>query len=70
MFYDARIISLQYYIILVDSGLMYSWVIIKSILAPGTYSPEKVNLNRGPEYSLYGKGKEEKRNDSPGKFRI
>lgn len=35
-------------------------------LAPGTYSPEKVNLNKGPEYSLYGKGLLEKPNDNPG----
>lgn len=34
-------------------------------LAPGAYSPEKVNLNQGPEYSLYGKGKEDKPNDLP-----
>lgn len=34
--------------------------------APGTYSPEKINLNKGPEYSLYGKGPSEKPNDVPG----
>ena len=34
--------------------------------APGTYSPEKVNLNKGPEYSLYGKGHTEKPNNFPG----
>lgn len=35
-------------------------------IAPGTYSPEKVNLNKGPQYSLYGKGISEKPNNNPG----
>lgn len=37
-------------------------------LAPGAYSPEKVNLNKGPEYSLFGKGKEEKSDNFPGRY--
>lgn len=35
-------------------------------LAPGTYSPEKVNLDKGPQYSLSGKGSVEKPLDTPG----
>jgi len=34
--------------------------------APGTYSPEKVNLEKGPQYSLTGKGRVEKCNGTPG----
>jgi len=37
-----------------------------SDVAPGTYSPEKVNLEKGPEYSLTGKNQIEKCNDTPG----
>lgn len=36
------------------------------ISAPGTYSPEKVNLDKGPQYSLAGKGPVEKFIDTPG----
>lgn len=36
--------------------------------APGTYRPEKVNLNKGPQYSLYGKGISEKPNNNPGEY--
>jgi len=36
--------------------------------APGTYSPEKVNLDKGPQYSLTGKGSVSKTNDVPGTF--
>jgi len=35
-------------------------------VAPGTYSPEKINLNKGPQYSLTGKGPAEKFIDTPG----
>lgn len=35
-------------------------------IAPGDYCPEKINLNKGPEYSLSGKGLSEKPNDIPG----
>lgn len=34
--------------------------------APGTYSPEKTNSDKGPQYSLTGKGAPEKLNDNPG----
>lgn len=34
--------------------------------APGTYSPEKVNLDKGPQYSLTGRGTPEKLSDNPG----
>lgn len=37
--------------------------------APGAYSPEKVNLDKGPQYSLTGKGPTSKPNDVPGTFR-
>lgn len=37
-------------------------------LAPGAYCPEKVNLDRGPQYSLTGKGPSEKINDGPGLY--
>jgi len=37
-----------------------------SDVAPGTYSPEKVNLEKGPQYSLTGKSRIEKCNDTPG----
>jgi len=36
--------------------------------APGTYSPEKVNSDRGPQYSLTGKGPAEKPTDTPGEI--
>lgn len=36
--------------------------------APGTYSPEKVNLDKGPQYSLIGKGTAPKPDDIPGIF--
>lgn len=36
--------------------------------APGTYSPEKVNLDKGPQYSLTGKGTAPKPDDIPGMF--
>lgn len=39
---------------------------LRHLTAPGTYAPEKVNLNKGPEYSLSGKGLSEKPNDVPG----
>ena len=39
---------------------------INLFLAPGTYSPEKVNLDKGPQYSLSGKGSAEKPLDTPG----
>lgn len=35
-------------------------------IAPGTYSPEKVNLDKGPQYSLTGKGPAERPADTPG----
>ena len=35
------------------------------IVAPGTYCPEKVNLDKGPQCSLSGKGPSEKPNDNP-----
>jgi hypothetical protein len=38
-----------------------------SNLAPGTYSPEKINLNKGPQYSLSGKGSVEKPINTPGR---
>lgn len=38
------------------------------IAAPGAYCPEKVNLHKGPEYSLYGKGPSEKQSDVPGRW--
>jgi len=38
-------------------------------LAPGTYSPEKVNLDKGPQYSLSGKGSAEKPLDTPGIYK-
>lgn len=37
------------------------------VKAPGAYSPEKINLDKGPRYSLAGKGPAEKSNDNPGK---
>lgn len=40
------------------------------ILAPGTYSPEKVNLNKGPQYSLSGKGPTEKPINTPGMIKL
>lgn len=39
-----------------------------SSTAPGDYCPEKVNLNKGPEYSLSGKGSSEKPIDNPGQY--
>lgn len=36
------------------------------LTAPGTYSPEKVNLDRGPQYSLAGRGSTPKPDDIPG----
>lgn len=36
--------------------------------APGTYSPEKINLSKGPQYSLTGKGLDLKPSDVPGTF--
>lgn len=38
-------------------------------VAPGTYSPEKINLEKGPQYSLTGKGRIEKCNGTPGKLK-
>lgn len=35
-------------------------------VAPGTYSPEKVNLEKGPQYSISGKPPSDKPNDNPG----
>lgn len=43
---------------------------LNHIIAPGTYSPEKLKLNKGPEYSLYGKGRESKVDNIPGKKNI
>lgn len=40
--------------------------IILIFIAPGTYSPEKINLDKGPQYSLTGKGPAEKIDDTPG----
>lgn len=39
-------------------------------VAPGTYSPEKVNLEKGPQYSLTGKARVEKCNGTPGTTEI
>jgi len=36
------------------------------LAAPGTYSPEKMNLDKGPQYSLSGKGMSEKPVNTPG----
>lgn len=36
-------------------------------LAPGAYCPEKVNFNKGPEFSLSGKHILEKPTNVPGK---
>jgi len=36
------------------------------LAAPGTYSPEKVNMSKGPQYSLTGKGTNEKPTNMPG----
>lgn len=56
-------------------GKIYSWsyrldnviiIWIFFVIAPGTYSPEKVNLSKSPRYSLTGKGHEEKPVDTPG----
>lgn len=44
--------------------------IIFLLSAPGTYSPEKVNLNKGPQYSLSGKGPAEKLADTPGMIKV
>lgn len=41
---------------------MYNWI----LPAPGTYSPEKMILGKGPSYSLSGKPHPEKPNDIPG----
>jgi len=40
------------------------------VVAPGTYSPEKVNLDKGPQYSLVGKGVLKKLNDNPGECHL
>jgi len=42
------------------------YCICESFVAPGTYSPEKVNLYKGPQYSLTGKGSIEKPANIPG----
>lgn len=39
---------------------------VNNVVAPGDYCPERVNLNKGPEYSLTGKGPSEKPSDTPG----
>lgn len=38
--------------------------------APGTYCPEKVNLDKGPQYSISGKHYVDKKDDVPGKETI
>lgn len=46
---------------------VYSYILLWYLYAaPGTYSPEKVNLDKGPQYSLAGKGVPEKLNNNPG----
>jgi len=50
----------------VHSYLFYNASSLLSRTAPGTYSPEKVNLEKGPQYSLTGKSRIEKYNDTPG----
>lgn len=42
-------------------------VLIYIFIAPGTYSPEKVNLDKGPQYSITGKGRVEKPDNTPGR---
>lgn len=39
-------------------------------VAPGTYGPEKINLDKGPQYSLAGKGVPEKLNSNPGEWHL
>lgn len=38
----------------------------RSLAAPGTYSPEKVNMSKSPEYSFGVKTKIEEKNGLPG----
>lgn len=50
-----------------------NWILIVCFClysaAPGAYCPEKVNLDKGPQYSLTGKGPEPKPDDIPGMSR-
>lgn len=43
--------------------IVYTGVIFT---APGTYSPEKVNLDKGPQFSLSGKTSNDKPDNNPG----
>lgn len=51
-----------------------NWILIfyteQNILfsAPGTYSPEKVNLDKAPRYSFGHRVQNEKPSDTPGKY--
>lgn len=49
---------------------MIFFMVFIFLIAPGTYSPEKVNLDKGPQYSLTGKGVPEKLNDNPGECHV
>lgn len=48
---------------------MYRLYVYFFYAAPGAYSPEKVNLDKGPQYSLTGKGSAPKPDDVPGTLR-